>query len=87
MTTRTIKRIDPASAAKICAVLYGIMGGIMVPFMLLGVLSGGAGFGTIFVLFIPLFYAVGGMLSGFIGATLYNLVSGWVGGVEIDFDE
>jgi hypothetical protein len=40
------------------------------------------GVGTI--LFFPLFYAAIGALSGLIGATLYNLISSYTGGLEVE---
>ena len=36
------------------------------------------------VLFFPLFYAAIGAVAGLIGATLYNLVSSYTGGIEVD---
>jgi hypothetical protein len=32
----------------------------------------------------PVFYAVAGFVGGAIMAFLYNLVAGWVGGIELD---
>ena len=87
MTTRTIKHIDPLGAAKISAIIYGIMGCIFIPFMWLGVFTEGAGLGMIWMLMMPVLYAIGGLLSGLIGAALYNLASGWVGGLAIEFVE
>jgi hypothetical protein len=34
-------------------------------------------------IFIPLFYGVIGYISGFIGALIYNLVAGTVGGIKV----
>lgn len=84
-----ISKIGPLSAAKIAAVLYGLMGLIFIPFML--IMSQVApsdtefpGFGVGFTLILPIAYACIGFVFTFIGAALYNLVAGWVGGVEID---
>ena len=42
------------------------------------------GFGLGAIIFFPLFYAaIGGVFSA-IGASIYNLVAGWVGGLEVD---
>ena len=38
------------------------------------------------VVILPLFYGVLGIVAGAIGAALYNLLSGIVGGVTIDVD-
>jgi hypothetical protein len=32
----------------------------------------------------PIIYAVMGVVGGAIGAALYNLVAGWVGGIEVE---
>ena len=41
-------------------------------------------FGVGAVVLLPIFYGVLGILMGAVGATLYNLFAGMVGGVEID---
>ncbi|MEK6885818.1 MAG: hypothetical protein AABX17_02535 [Nanoarchaeota archaeon] len=39
------------------------------------------------IIVMPLLYAILGFFSGLIGAGLYNLVAGWVGGVKIELSE
>jgi Transmembrane domain of unknown function (DUF3566) len=41
-------------------------------------------FGAGAVVVLPIFYGVLGLLMGALGATLYNLFAGLVGGVELD---
>jgi len=42
----------------------------------------GMGFGAI--IFFPLIYGLIGGIFAAIGAAIYNLVAGWVGGIEVD---
>lgn len=85
-----VRRIDPFSAAKVCAVLYFLGGLIAVPFFLLmsavAPNESGERFGMAFAIAIPVVYAVMGFIVTLIGAALYNLVSGWVGGVELELE-
>jgi hypothetical protein len=41
-------------------------------------------FGVGAVIFLPIFYGVMGLVAGAIGAALYNVFAGMVGGIEID---
>ncbi len=34
----------------------------------------------------PVIYAVMGFVFGIIGSALYNLVAGWIGGIEVDVE-
>jgi len=43
-------------------------------------------FGIGFALAMPVLYAVMGFIFGVIGAGLYNLVAGWIGGIEVDVE-
>jgi hypothetical protein len=36
------------------------------------------------VVFLPIFYGVLGLIAGALGAVLYNVFAGLVGGIEID---
>jgi hypothetical protein len=84
-----IKRFSIGQSAKVLGVLYLLFGLLFVPFFLLmGAFGpeGAAGFGTVFALGMPLMYAVFGLIGGAIGAALYNLVAGWVGGIEIEME-
>jgi hypothetical protein len=86
VATHRIRRIDPVSVGKITAVLYGLLGLLFVPFLLLISLvapdSSNVGLGL--ALAMPIGYAVFGAISSMIAAALYNLVAGWVGGLEFE---
>jgi hypothetical protein len=92
----TIKRIGPLSAAKITGTLYALLGliagGIVSLISMLGGFASaspeGAALGALFgmgaIVLFPLLYGGGGFLATLLGAWLYNLVAGFVGGVEMD---
>ena len=90
-----ITRIAPLSVAKVAFVLYGMIGlivGVILLASLLGATLGMAGgdksavfsavFGVGAVIIMPLFYGGFGALGALISAAIYNVVAGFVGGVE-----
>lgn len=95
----TLKRIDVGSAFKIGAILtamfYAIFGLFMMPLMAMmssmaaqmgqagqaGAMAGGGIFGYLMLVVMG---AIGGGIVGALYAFLYNLVSGWVGGLEVE---
>jgi Transmembrane domain of unknown function (DUF3566) len=96
----TIKRVGPGSAFKIGLITYAILGlvlGIFMAFIstLLGSLGSAAasapgaklfgfGMGIGSVIIFPVMYGLIGGVFAAIGAFIYNLAAGWVGGVEVD---
>jgi hypothetical protein len=89
-----ITRFSIGQSAKFLGVLYLLFGLLFLPFFLLiGMFSPeaqsgpGAIFGTIFAIGMPIMYAIFGVIGGAIGAALYNLVAGWIGGIEVQLDE
>jgi hypothetical protein len=71
----------------ICMALFSMVAGS------LGSLAGGGvpaaralgfGFGLGAVIIFPILYGIIGGISGAIGAAVYNLAAGWVGGLEVD---
>jgi hypothetical protein len=91
-----INRIGPFSLAKIGGTLYAILGLILGCILSLIAMAGGfaaqtsraAGFGAMVgvgaIIFLPILYGCIGFVGMLIGAALYNLVAGLVGGVELD---
>jgi hypothetical protein len=90
-----LKRIDPASAFKVGMVAYGIVGfilGVICSFIAVA----GVRFapharmpfmgrvGVFAIIVCPIVYGIIGGIGGVIGAGIYNLASGWVGGLEVD---
>lgn len=98
-----LKRVEPLQAGKLLAGLYGAMGLIFIPFMLIfmsvgAFASAGAGgnaaplpfffgLGVGFMIVMPLFYAAIGFIIGVLGALVYNLLAKWLGGFELEFEE
>ena len=91
-----IKRIGPLSCAKIAGTLYLFLGLVIGGTISLIAMAGGfatdapeiAGIGAIVgvgsIIFFPLLYGCLGFVSALIGAWLYNLMSSFVGGVQMD---
>ena len=90
-----IRTIRVFSAAKVNALLYGILGLLIAPFLLLGpglAMMGGekrsAGFGGVIAVaaIAPIFYALIGFVMGALMAFVYNAISHSVGGIEVELD-
>jgi len=91
-----VKRIGPGSAFKVGLVLYALLGLIIgAIFSLFALVAApfahggsphfaGALFGAGAIIILPIFYGIIGGIGAALGAALYNLVAGWVGGLEVD---
>lgn len=82
---KQIIRVSPIQTAKVFAILYFVMSIPMVALMALTFAASpvprpGPGLGLLVVF--PILYLVFGFIFTAIGAWVYNLVAGWVGGVE-----
>ncbi len=97
---KTLKRITPLQLGKVAGAVYGLLSLIFVPFFLLfGILSAvfshdASAPSLVFVLVgtlvaavvVPVIYAALGFIFGALGAWGYNLISRWVGGIEVDVE-
>ena len=92
-----VRSIRVFSAAKVNALLYGILGLLVAPFLLLGpglAMLGADGSrratgfgGAIFIAAIlPIFYALIGFITGAIMAFIYNAISHASGGLEVELE-
>lgn len=91
-----IRRVGPLSFAKIAGLLYAILGLVFGGVFSLIALAGGfasnaegsGGFGAIIgvgaVVIFPILYGVMAFVMTLVGAWLYNVAAGVVGGVELD---
>jgi len=91
-----VKRIDPFSCGKILGGLYAIFGVVWgIVFSAMGVVAlfnsgklASAGIvATSFGLVVaPIFFGIFGFVGGAIGAALFNIATGFLGGVKIDVE-
>jgi hypothetical protein len=91
-----IKRVGPLSCAKISGTLYAIMG--LVVGAIVSVVSMAGGFasdndgagaigamiGASAIVVLPLLYGCMGFIVTLIGAWIYNVLAGLVGGIELE---
>ena len=93
---KELRRISPLRAGVLAGIVQGILA---VPIYLNAYLltlaapnnpvaSGQAAvpviFTGVFILFVPLIYAITGFLTGLLGAAVYNLVAKWTGGFVVE---
>jgi len=95
-----LKRIGPFSLARLAAGLYGAIGLFLGACFAIAALVGmtiaheasdanplvGVVFGVGAIVFLPLIYGVLGALMALVIAALYNLLAGWLGGIELTLE-
>lgn len=81
-----ITRFSPHQTAKLFAVIYGVLGLIFVPFILVISSFGPAGsrISPAFAIMFPIIYLVFGYIFVTIGCHLYNFVAKHLGGIEVE---
>lgn len=79
-----IKVIGVLSVAKISGVIAALVGLVFgIPFAVVAYFTGPA-WQLVAAVALPLLYGAVGFVGGALYAWLYNVVSGWVGGIEVD---
>ncbi len=91
-----VKRVGPASAFKLGLLLYAALGLMVGVFFSLIALAGapfarnahipGALLALLAVVLFPILYGITGGIFFAISALIYNLASGWVGGLEVEIN-
>src|SRR5688572_20138549 len=86
-----IKRFSILQTGKIMGILYALLGLLAVPFGLLAFAMGDTepelrGLSFVY-LCAPVIYGVMGFIFGILTAWLYNLIAGWVGGIEFEMTQ
>jgi hypothetical protein len=84
---KRLTNVSPVKLGITLAVVYGILSLLVVPFLLFASLFHGRGIAGVFVIFLPIIYAVFGFIGGVISAFIYNLVAKWTGGIEFITEE
>lgn len=80
---KQIIRVSPFQTAKVSAILYFLISIPMVAFMAISFAFSPAPQPEIgFLILFPILYLVLGFIFTAIGAWVYNLAAGWVGGIE-----
>ena len=84
-----VRRFGVGQTAKVFGILYALIGLVAAPIFLVAALlaPGEVGFGVGFAVLLPLCYGLLGFVTTAIGCFVYNLVAGWVGGIEIEIGE
>jgi len=97
LTTTRLRSVNPLQFGLVLGLIYALLGFI---FALLYALFGAAflsamhaGYpgampmmGIGLVIAAPIFYFVAGFLVGLVTGALFNLVAGWIGGLEVTFE-
>jgi hypothetical protein len=93
---QVLKSVGVMSIARIMGLIYGGMGLLFAPFFLLfAILGSVAGqnknpmagvLGIVFAIAMPFLYGLTGFVMGALGGLLYNWLSKWVGGVELELE-
>lgn len=83
-----LSRFSIGQTAKVLGLLYGLMGLIFVPFLLIATMfsSGEESIGIGLALALPILYGLLGFVFTAIGCALYNWVARKVGGIELSLD-
>jgi hypothetical protein len=94
-TAYMIKSFGVVSVGKFCAVIgliWGLIAGLMVAVGIggIGSMMGshalGIGAGIVGLIVMIIIGGIGGFISGAIGAIIYNIILGAIGGIEMDLE-
>ncbi|GIX22860.1 MAG: hypothetical protein KatS3mg122_0091 [Caldimonas sp.] len=87
---RRIQRLSPHQNGKVAGLMMALVSlVILVPFMLIlgSIMPHGERMPWLMVLILPVLYLVLGYIGTVLACWVYNLVAGWVGGIEYDAQE
>ena len=88
-----IKKVGVFQTSKVAAVIYFLLAAVfMIPFGLFTSFAGGDEIpgipfgGGLFFIFLPILYGLMGFVMTAVTCLIYNLVSNWTGGIEVEFE-
>ena len=85
---KRLTSIDPSACAKVLAVMYGLLGLLVaVFFFIAGMFSRAPAAATGISIILPFAYAIGGLIGGYLGALLYNMVAELTGGFVFTLED
>jgi cyanate permease len=85
-----IRRFGVGQTAKVVGVLYTLMGLLVVPIFALAAIFAPESerpFPLWLVACLPFVYGLLGLVFSSIACLVYNMVAGWVGGIEVEVEE
>lgn len=84
-----IRRFGVGQTAKVLGVLYTLIGIVLIPLFLIASMfaPNRAGFGIGVAIALPVIYGIAGFVFTAIACLIYNMVAGWVGGIEIEISD
>jgi hypothetical protein len=83
---RQIVRLSVGQTSKVLAAVYGLMGLVLLPFLLLASRGADRELGVGFALAMPVIYALLGYVCVAIGRVVYNFVARHIGGIEAEVE-
>jgi len=93
-TTSRLRAINPVQLGLVLGLIYAVLSffiailllifSSMIPFAMDSYFLFGRSVVTLIVF--PVCYFIAGFIGGLLSAAIYNLVAGWIGGVEITLD-
>ncbi len=90
---KRVRKFGVFQTAKVSAVIYFLLSAVfMIPVALISTIMGGSeipGFPFargFLIIILPFFYGALGFIFTAMGCLVYNLVSGWTGGIEVEFE-
>jgi hypothetical protein len=87
--SQRIRRFGVGQTAKVVGILYLLIGLLLAPIFLFAATFAPeqSGFGIGLAIAIPILYGCAGFVGAAIGCLIYNLVAGWVGGIEVELGD